>query len=194
MRRLSRRARWLLVIVIGLIIVAGIAPRLFGVRFAGPPPTIVDIYYADEPDIRRSLDIYLPTDDGLPVPVAIMLHGNRGDKTNFRYTADQLNAHGFAVVLPNYRIDPITYSDAFCALAWIHANAEQYGLDANQLYVIGWSSGAVLLSKCLPPTILTNSWKIVPTRPRLSGWMVPSYSPLVPTVGRKVVGEPRKPL
>lgn len=70
-----------------------------------------------------------------------MLHGSLGNKTDFRYTAGQLTPHGFAVVLPSYRIDPITYADAFCALAWVYTHARQYDLDADRVYVVGWSSG-----------------------------------------------------
>jgi acetyl esterase/lipase len=34
--------------------------------------------------------------------------------------------------------------DAFCALAWVHANAELYGLDRERIVVLGYSSGGTL--------------------------------------------------
>jgi len=36
--------------------------------------------------------------------------------------------------------------DSFCALAWLHANAEEYGFDPNRVVVTGGSSGGYLAS------------------------------------------------
>jgi acetyl esterase/lipase len=121
--------------------VAGVAIWYFVIRNTGPEPTYGDIYYTNESDSRRSLDIFLPADEHLPAPVVMMLHGGLGNKSDFRAVAEELTPHGFAVVLPSYRIDPMAYEDGFCALAWVHTHADDYNLDASRIIVIGWSSG-----------------------------------------------------
>lgn len=140
-RTLSARSR---LIVIGLlvgIVLAGVAIWYFVIRDSEPEPTYADIFYTNETDTRRSLDIFLPEDSELPAPIVMMLHGGLGNKSDFREVAEELISHGFAVVLPSYRIDPMTYEDGFCALAWVHSNAEDYSLDSSRVFVVGWSSG-----------------------------------------------------
>jgi acetyl esterase/lipase len=56
---------------------------------------------------------------------------------------------GFAVASANYRDTmnvpyPAAVEDAYCALAWLHANAELYRLDAQHIYPLGHSSGGTL--------------------------------------------------
>ena len=36
---------------------------------------------------------------------------------------------------------PAPYQDSLCAIRWLHAHAAEYGVDENQIYVIGNSSG-----------------------------------------------------
>jgi acetyl esterase/lipase len=137
-RTLSTRSR---LIVIGLlvgIVLAGVAIWYFVIRDSEPQPTYADIYYTNETDTRRSLDIFLPEDTDLPAPVTMILHGGLGNKSDFREVAEELTTHRFAVVLPSYRIDPMTYDDGFCALAWVHTNAEDYDLDSSRVFVVGW--------------------------------------------------------
>jgi acetyl esterase/lipase len=141
MRTLSTRSRLVFIVLVVGIAVAGVAIWYFVIRDTGPEPTYADIYYTNESDPRRSLDIFLPADEYLPAPVVMMLHGGLGNKSNFREVAKELTPHGFAVVLPSYRIDPMTYEDGFCALAWVHTNADAYSLAASRVIVVGWSSG-----------------------------------------------------
>ena len=112
-----------------LVVLAAVFVWNSRLRFAGSEPTYTDIFYTTEADLQRSLDIYIPPDHNSSAPVVMILSGNQGSKSNFRYFANQLTPYGFAVVLPNFRIDPLTYSDSFCALAWIHANAIEYQFD-----------------------------------------------------------------
>jgi acetyl esterase/lipase len=142
MKILPPQMRRLLAVLAGCLVVGGVAIFLYVKnRYKGTQPTHADIFYTGASDPRQSLDIYLPAEDERPAPVVMMFHGSLGNKTDFRYTASRLTSHGFAVVLPSYRIDPITYEDAFCALAWTHTHAKQYDLDTEHVFVIGWSSG-----------------------------------------------------
>ncbi|MBD2139219.1 alpha/beta hydrolase [Anabaena sp. FACHB-1237] len=56
-----------------------------------------------DPQRHRQLvtDIYIP-DLPHPAPVIIISHGLGLDSSNFRYLADHLASHGFAVIIPNH--------------------------------------------------------------------------------------------
>jgi predicted dienelactone hydrolase len=59
--------------------------------------------------------------------------------------ADCFTARGYAVVLDNWLVgwlnDQSELSNAFCALAWLHTNAEEYGFDPERVAVFGHSAG-----------------------------------------------------
>jgi dipeptidyl aminopeptidase/acylaminoacyl peptidase len=59
--------------------------------------------------------------------------------------ADCFTARGYAVVLANWLVgwlnDQSELSNAFCALAWLHTNAEEYGFDPERVAVFGHSAG-----------------------------------------------------
>jgi acetyl esterase/lipase len=53
------------------------------------------------------------------------------------------------VVTPNHRftpqyIYPAQVQDAFCALAWVHTNADTYGFDTGRIVALGLVSGGNL--------------------------------------------------
>ncbi len=55
----------------------------------------------------------------------------------------------YAVVSINYRdmaqnAYPTSIQDAFCALAWIHVNADTYGFDTGRIVALGHSAGGTL--------------------------------------------------
>jgi len=41
---------------------------------------------------------------------------------------------------------PAAYEDALCAIRWLHAHAEEYGVDPDRIYLIGESSGGHFVS------------------------------------------------
>jgi acetyl esterase/lipase len=57
---------------------------------------------------------------------------------------------------------PAPYQDALCAIRWLHAHAAEYGVDENQIYAIGNSSGGHLAALT---AMLGDS-----TYPRTGGW------------------------
>lgn len=100
---------------------------------------------------RQTLDVNLPTGEG-PFPVILAIHGGRfrfNSKAFYGSYAKHFPAQGVAFVPMNYRFVPeFTYpaqvEDAHCALAWIHANAEEHGFDPTRVVVLGGSAGGYL--------------------------------------------------
>jgi len=98
------------------------------------------------------VDVRLPeTADG-PFPTLLLLHGATFDKYSLSSLAGYFTVRGYAVVLANWLSgwppDQSELSNAFCALAWLHTNAEEYGFDPERVAIFGHSAGgyaAVLL-------------------------------------------------
>jgi acetyl esterase/lipase len=59
---------------------------------------------------------------------------------------------------------PAPYQDTLCAIRWLHAHAAEYGVDENQIYIIGNSSGGHLAALT---AILGDNEKAYP---RTGGW------------------------
>jgi acetyl esterase/lipase len=97
---------------------------------------------------EQKADIYRPAGTTEPLPAILAIHGGYGDKGDMAPLARYLAARGYVVVAINYRDMPRPYpagvSDAFCALAWMHANAADYGLDPARIVVLGHSSGGTM--------------------------------------------------
>ena len=120
-----------------------------------PYEKISDIPYADT-DARQKLDVYVPTNGEGPFPILLAFHGgNFNGGSNNRSKADLLNQalyfveQGYAVVAPNQRftpqyIYPAQVQDAFCSLAWVHANADTYHFDTERIVALGLVSGGNL--------------------------------------------------
>ena len=105
--------------------------------------------YAGASSTKQFLDIYLPTSSGGPIPSLLVIHGGGGDKADFSSIAIRFVKLGYAVVSINYRdipkdIYPAAVQDAFCALAWMHANSAGYNLDPARIFALGHSSGGTM--------------------------------------------------
>ena len=107
----------------------------------------------DWPQVLRA-DVYLPEPDAELRPAALVVHGggwrNRGpeDMTDI---AEQLAAQGYVAIniehrfAPQYHF-PAQIHDLQQALAWIHANADEWQVDTQRIVGVGFSSGAHLVS------------------------------------------------
>ncbi len=117
---------------------------------------ITDVRYrygADEDAFRHCLDIYLPT-EGTAWPTLVLVHGGGwavNDKSIVANVAVALAKRGMAVVCPNYRLSPRVRqpyhaADVAGAAAWTKRNMNRYGANVNRMVLIGYSSGAQLIS------------------------------------------------
>lgn len=106
---------------------------------------------AYDPQNELRLDLYLPEGAERP-PVAVYLHGGAwlmGHRAEFAERLEGLAAHGLAVASIDYRTVniapyPAQHEDILRALAWVEANADEYGLGRGPVVLMGSSAGAHL--------------------------------------------------
>lgn len=99
------------------------------------------------------LDVYRPKDAEGKIPVIVSVHGGGwiyGDKDLYQHYCMSLVEHGFAVVNFSYRLAPkhkypAALEDTCLAFAWLREHADEYGLDAENVFAVGDSAGAQLL-------------------------------------------------
>lgn len=113
-------------------------------------PDYQDIPYVPDGGTAQSLDIYLPPGSDGPHPTVFMIHGYELDKRDdtMSTVARFATGQGYAAVSIEWRFgegsgQPLSFQDAFCALAWVHTNAETYGFDTGRIVVFGHSTGAL---------------------------------------------------
>ena len=101
------------------------------------------------------LDVYKPKgEDDVKYPVIVSVHGGAwvyGTKEVYQYYCMKLAGRGFAVVNFNYRLAPenkfpSSLEDTCAVFRWIEENADKYGLDKENVFAVGDSAGAHLLS------------------------------------------------
>ena len=118
-----------------------------------------DIAYYEVPGTDPkglSLDIYTPCSEECtcPRPVMIYVHGGgwtRGDKSAVAEKPQFFTEEGFIFISTNYRMTPevefpIHVEDVARAIGWVHANISEYGGDPQQIFLMGHSAGAHLVS------------------------------------------------
>jgi arylformamidase len=111
------------------------------------------------PNPSNTLDLFLPPADQLKskrVPLLVFIHGGYWQELNKEasvFAAADCIAQGFAFCAIDYTLAPqatiqTIIHECQAALTWLHANAAQYGFDADQIVVAGSSAGAHLASLC----------------------------------------------
>jgi acetyl esterase/lipase len=111
-----------------------------------------DLSYGADPANR--LDLSVP--EGKGFPTLIFVHGGSltgGDKADADYgkVCDAFPAAGVACANVNYRLLPgapwpAAAEDVAAAIAWIHRNIASRGGDPAKLFLLGHSSGAMLVA------------------------------------------------
>ncbi len=111
-----------------------------------------DVFYTEDNDPLRALDIYKPENAEESLPVIIDIHGGGlmyGDKKKIQQYTSMLAARGYVVVALNYRLCPAVHyedqiADIMAAYKWVYDHIESYGGDLNNVFLIGDSAGAQL--------------------------------------------------
>jgi len=115
-------------------------------------------------------DIAYPV-EGTDRPAIIYVHGGRwrAGERDYREALQvaQWAGMGYFAMTIDYRLvgatpAPAAYQDVQTAVRWVHANAEQYGIDADRVYLIGDSSGGHLVA--LAATLGEGPYE------RIGGW------------------------
>jgi len=110
-----------------------------------------DIPYSEDHP-KQVVDVYLPATGEGPYPTILAIHGGgfyANSKRLYSNIGPWYAANGYAFVATNYRLTttdsyPAQVEDSFCALAWLHDNAAEYGFDSEQVVVTGGSAGGYL--------------------------------------------------
>lgn len=113
-----------------------------------------DIAYDDKADCQL-LDVYRPKcADKKALPVIVSVHGGGwvyGDKERYQFYCMSLAQRGFAVVNFTYRLAPeykfpSSLEDTNSVFGWVLDNANKYSFDTKNVFAVGDSAGAHILS------------------------------------------------
>ena len=99
---------------------------------------------------RQQLDLYLPHDRQARRRLLMFVYGggwDAGARRTYRFVAHMMATCGFAVAIPDYRLYPEArfpdfLHDTAAAIAWLHANARDYGVNGSRMTLMGHSAGA----------------------------------------------------
>ncbi|AUI72772.1 alpha/beta hydrolase [Companilactobacillus alimentarius] len=136
-------------------------------RDAGLPTEVKGVKRIDNlsygPDPKWNLlDLYLPENVDKPIPTIINIHGGGwcyGTKETYQFYGLNWAKKGFAFVNANYRIAPDVVfpeelDDVDRYIHWVAEHAAEYGLDTQNVFLIGDSAGGQMAEQYA--TILTN--------------------------------------
>ncbi len=167
----SQHREILLIIILVFLIplLVGCGPKETPAPTLTPKPKEVEVFkdqaYLSDGLEEHLLDIYLPAGKDGPFPTLLMIHGGNGKKEDLAYWGQTFVKKGFAAVSIDHRqwpdhSYPAHLEDAFCALSWLHANAENYQFDTGNIFVMGHSAGgtlAAMLGVVKDPTPFTGN-------------------------------------
>ncbi|MGE0158998.1 MAG: prolyl oligopeptidase family serine peptidase [Gemmatimonadales bacterium] len=129
-----------------------------------------DVVYGRHQGSGLLADIAYPV-GGEELPVIMYVHGGRwrgGERQNDQgLQVAEWAGRGFFAMTVSYRLvlaspAPLAYQDLQTAIRWVHAHADQYGIDENRIYLIGNSAGGHMVA--LAATLGEGPYE------RISGW------------------------
>jgi acetyl esterase/lipase len=147
--RLLTKLGWIAVVVLCVTATAeSLSAQTYAVRIVSNVPYLQGAGYADDKD---KLDIYRP-EGRSKAPVIVSYYGNQlmgGDKNEDAYVGRRFAAAGFVTVVVNYRLSPAVshpahVQDAAASFAWVKRHIAEYGGDADNVFLVGYSAGAYL--------------------------------------------------
>ncbi|MFO0792227.1 MAG: alpha/beta hydrolase [Pirellulales bacterium] len=111
-----------------------------------------NIEYGKGGDHGLQLDLYAPKQHPQPLPVVLFIHGGAwksGYRQIYHYYCVKFAEHGYIAATASYRLSgeakfPAAVEDVKCAVRFLRANAEKYGIDPNKIGVAGGSAGGHL--------------------------------------------------
>jgi len=131
-----------------------VVPLVLVLTGCSAPEEILDVSYDDRFGAATTLDLYLPAGGGDARPAVMFIHGGGwriGSKEDYTRAAKRLAGSGFVAATINYRLVPdgeypAAVQDCVCALSFLRANADAYGLAPDRVAVWGYSAGGHLAS------------------------------------------------
>lgn len=113
-----------------------------------PVSTVSTVSYGEH--AAQQMDVYAPaTASGEGSAAVVLVHGGswvKGDKADLAPYARQLAAEGYVVASINYRLAtdaawPAQRDDAVASVGYLGEHAEEYGIDADRIVLVGSSAG-----------------------------------------------------
>ena len=138
-------------IAVGLLCVLTLVPAT--VLFAeGEVLVTEDVVYGKGSDVDLHLDIARPAEPDGPSPCIVVIHGGawrQGNKRAHRREIRTFAQQGYVSATVQYRLCPehrfpAQVQDVKCAVRYLRAHAEEYGIDPDRIGAIGYSAGAHL--------------------------------------------------
>jgi acetyl esterase/lipase len=134
---------------------AGLAWLASSCTGAVPPPGVeleTGIVFGKGGTRELTLDLTRPKQHQTNMPAVVFIHGGGwvgGDKASFHPFMFHLSQGGVVCVTAAYRLAPhdrfpAQLEDVKCAVRWLRANAEKYGVDPARIAAFGGSAGAHL--------------------------------------------------
>ncbi len=111
-----------------------------------------DIEYGNVNGRPLLLDLYQPRERSGKLPGIILIHGggwSGGQRSDYKYYCVRFPLMGYVVATVSYRFVgeapfPACVEDVKCAVRWMRANADKYGIDPDAIAAIGGSAGGHL--------------------------------------------------
>jgi acetyl esterase/lipase len=152
--------------------VAALVALLTPLAVSAQTPVTVerDVVYGRHQGSGLLADIAYPV-GGEDLPVIMYVHGGRwraGERQNDQgLQVAEWAGRGFFAMTISYRLveaspAPLAYQDMQTAIRWVHAHADQYGIDQDRIYLIGNSAGGHMVA--LAATLGEGPY------PRIGGW------------------------
>lgn len=147
--------RWLT--ISALLVSAGCFATAATASEKKPVPEVIeleDVVYGRVHGAGLLADIAYPKTDK-PLPAVISVHGGRwrGGHKHDRSTivVKQWAEFGMFAMSIDYRLvgctpAPACYQDLQCAIRYVHAHADKYGIDTDRIFLIGQSAGGHMVS------------------------------------------------
>ena len=119
--------------------------------------TVNDGGYFDDPDFRPYLTSY-PVPEGTEIKGAVLICPGgafqfRSDQPEGVDVAEELSALGYQSFVVDYRLRPYTQQEGALDLAravrFVRAHADEYGIDPQDIAVMGFSAGGILSGEML---------------------------------------------
>lgn len=113
--------------------------------------------YSDDPDFRPYL-VSFPVPEGTDVKGAVLICAGgafqfRSDENEGTPVAQELASRGYQSLVVNYRLRPYTQEEGALDLAravrFVRKNADVYGIEENDIAVMGFSAGGILAGEML---------------------------------------------